>query len=101
MADVRVVRMLSPYRSRSEEHTSELQSLTNLVCHLLLEKKKGGSDQAVLESICGSQDCPLHLDPRSVYGRASRPVYMDKYFFFKIFAGPRTQLLSPSPRSSV
>src|SRR5437016_12306885 len=26
--------------SRSEEHTSELQSLTNLVCRLLLEKKK-------------------------------------------------------------
>src|SRR5262249_38463873 len=25
----------------SEEHTSELQSLTNLVCRLLLEKKKG------------------------------------------------------------
>src|SRR5438093_6809120 len=27
-------------RLRSEEHTSELQSLTNLVCRLLLEKKK-------------------------------------------------------------
>src|SRR5438093_3344882 len=27
-------------RTRSEEHTSELQSLTNLVCRLLLEKKK-------------------------------------------------------------
>src|SRR5258706_590544 len=27
-------------RCRSEEHTSELQSLTNLVCRLLLEKKK-------------------------------------------------------------
>src|SRR5262249_62378026 len=26
-------------RARSEEHTSELQSLTNLVCRLLLEKK--------------------------------------------------------------
>src|SRR5438093_9145701 len=34
----------SPHGSRvdrrSEEHTSELQSLTNLVCRLLLEKKK-------------------------------------------------------------
>src|SRR5437016_9474053 len=34
----------SPQRQRvllrSEEHTSELQSLTNLVCRLLLEKKK-------------------------------------------------------------
>src|SRR5258706_5090379 len=37
-------------RSRSEEHTSELQSLTNLVCRLLLEKKK----QMTLR-ICGSR----------------------------------------------
>src|SRR5438046_4674534 len=28
------------FLDRSEEHTSELQSLTNLVCRLLLEKKK-------------------------------------------------------------
>src|SRR5436853_4481561 len=33
--DVRVV-----LRGRSEEHTSELQSLRHLVCRLLLEKKK-------------------------------------------------------------
>src|SRR5258706_10073562 len=31
-------------RVRSEEHTSELQSLTNLVCRLLLEKKKKQDD---------------------------------------------------------
>src|SRR5437016_11922687 len=30
--------------ARSEEHTSELQSLTNLVCRLLLEKKKKKHD---------------------------------------------------------
>src|SRR5437773_7505416 len=29
-----------PYRDRSEEHTSELQSHHDLVCRLLLEKKK-------------------------------------------------------------
>src|SRR5260370_32556321 len=29
-----------PLRPRSEEHTSELQSHLNLVCRLLLEKKK-------------------------------------------------------------
>src|SRR2546430_13274279 len=29
-----------PPRPRSEEHTSELQSQSNLVCRLLLEKKK-------------------------------------------------------------
>src|SRR2546427_7715821 len=30
----------SPRPERSEEHTSELQSQSNLVCRLLLEKKK-------------------------------------------------------------
>src|SRR5438093_9017459 len=34
------MRWLTSLASRSEEHTSELQSLTNLVCRLLLEKKK-------------------------------------------------------------
>src|SRR5438093_2655928 len=37
LAKPRVVLMILV---RSEEHTSELQSLTNLVCRLLLEKKK-------------------------------------------------------------
>src|SRR5688572_30940712 len=32
-------------RSRSEEHTSELQSQSNLVCRLLLEKKKKNQKQ--------------------------------------------------------
>src|SRR2546430_8342837 len=31
---------VSLYSRRSEEHTSELQSQSNLVCRLLLEKKK-------------------------------------------------------------
>src|SRR5256886_4350556 len=31
---------LAPDEERSEEHTSELQSQSNLVCRLLLEKKK-------------------------------------------------------------
>src|SRR5262249_56814553 len=35
----RAVRPYAPGVSRSEEHTSELQSLTNVVCRLLLEKK--------------------------------------------------------------
>src|SRR5258706_8541710 len=41
-------RMGSP-SSRSEEHTSELQSLTNLVCRLLLEKKKKISKKCIGE----------------------------------------------------
>src|SRR5438132_10517497 len=37
----------SRYRPmRSEEHTSELQSHSDLVCRLLLEKKKGGTVEA-------------------------------------------------------
>src|SRR5437016_12101955 len=37
-----VIRSMSFVAERSEEHTSELQSLTNLVCRLLLEKKNNG-----------------------------------------------------------
>src|SRR2546430_8566196 len=37
---IMVLRSSSVSRSRSEEHTSELQSQSNLVCRLLLEKKK-------------------------------------------------------------
>src|SRR2546430_12372567 len=36
-----VLEARAPARERSEEHTSELQSQSNLVCRLLLEKKKG------------------------------------------------------------
>src|SRR2546425_9491063 len=35
-----VMQKESPRKMRSEEHTSELQSLAYLVCRLLLEKKK-------------------------------------------------------------
>src|SRR2546430_10902498 len=38
-------------RSRSEEHTSELQSQSNLVCRLLLEKKK---KQTLVDTCAGS-----------------------------------------------
>src|SRR2546430_12198235 len=39
--------------SRSEEHTSELQSQSNLVCRLLLEKKKNTKSQhKALDSPC-------------------------------------------------
>src|SRR5438046_9744174 len=39
----RVITGLDAFGMRSEEHTSELQSLTNLVCRLLLEKKKNNT----------------------------------------------------------
>src|SRR2546427_9397460 len=37
--------------TRSEEHTSELQSQSNLVCRLLLEKKKAGNVAQVLRTV--------------------------------------------------
>src|SRR2546430_11398816 len=37
---------------RSEEHTSELQSQSNLVCRLLLEKKN-----STIRRLCRSQTC--------------------------------------------
>src|SRR2546430_3650295 len=37
-----------PPLNRSEEHTSELQSQSNLVCRLLLEKKKQTNNYAVV-----------------------------------------------------
>src|SRR2546430_9703208 len=36
--------------SRSEEHTSELQSQSNLVCRLLLEKKKKKNESTLVET---------------------------------------------------
>src|SRR5438034_7126187 len=39
-AGVQVVDRVESYELRSEEHTSELQSHSDLVCRLLLEKKK-------------------------------------------------------------
>src|ERR1039457_7635862 len=40
--------------SRSEEHTSELQSPCNLVCRLLLEKKK--NDVATTLAVAGARE---------------------------------------------
>src|SRR5690242_21533967 len=43
---------------RSEEHTSELQSHVNLVCRLLLEKKKNKLSQNTGLN-CSSEECHL------------------------------------------
>src|SRR2546425_5136432 len=43
------------FQKRSEEHTSELQSLAYLVCRLLLEKKK--------RRPCRVTPCPLRTSP--------------------------------------
>src|SRR2546430_12743790 len=50
--------------SRSEEHTSELQSQSNLVCRLLLEKKKMRPQQQSPVASLSS-----HLTPRVIDAR--------------------------------
>src|SRR2546425_6099418 len=49
-ADIRPVQRaaLETHLPRSEEHTSELQSLAYLVCRLLLEKKKNKDNNAAV-----------------------------------------------------
>src|SRR2546427_7135577 len=53
-------------RARSEEHTSELQSQSNLVCRLLLEKKK--TAQALDQRLLALR----LLHPLSLTGRPER-----------------------------
>src|SRR2546427_6082586 len=50
-ADARLERMAHG-TVRSEEHTSELQSQSNLVCRLLLEKKKKNKKNKALRHVC-------------------------------------------------
>src|SRR5256885_6136263 len=56
--------------ARSEEHTSELQSPCNLVCRLLLEKKKTITSSATGHNDCAEArvDClSHHLSVATVY----------------------------------
>src|SRR5256885_6728800 len=46
-------KLLGAPTSRSEEHTSELQSPCNLVCRLLLEKKKNHSLEKLIIDLFG------------------------------------------------
>src|SRR2546427_8064023 len=50
--------LLGVERGRSEEHTSELQSQSNLVCRLLLEKKKTKMTQPFAPSRHSSRTPP-------------------------------------------
>src|SRR2546430_7156808 len=59
----------SLYRSRehrSEEHTSELQSQSNLVCRLLLEKKKKTLPQQADDHAKDHDSCALHYTDQTV-----------------------------------
>src|SRR3982750_4882035 len=56
---------------RSEEHTSELQSRSDLVCRLLLEKKIHGLANAVAEPLVAGSDARTSPVERAV-GRRRR-----------------------------
>src|SRR5947199_3985783 len=67
-------------RSRSEEHTSELQSLRHLVCRLLLEKKKTILIKDVSEYI-------LHFLPNPAYFAHTSSILRTIYTHARNFAG--------------
>src|SRR5256886_8608226 len=60
-------RRLLAHAHRSEEHTSELQSQSNLVCRLLLEKKK--NTESSIHAAIPSSAPPF----ASTFSRRSRP----------------------------
>src|ERR1035438_9494955 len=90
-------------RSRSEEHTSELQSLRHLVCRLLLEKKKkkqllrlqrttrlqATTTPTALASLCYALYCVLATHTRRV------AVVLLVVFLFFFFNDPATPEIYP------
>src|SRR5437588_8640902 len=61
------------FQTRSEEHTSELQSHSDLVCRLLLEKKKQRRMQD--ESNNDKQYVPIKGQADASYRRIKKPRY--------------------------
>src|ERR1019366_3712376 len=88
---------------RSEEHTSELQSLTNLVCRLLLEKFIDYQDWRPWRfpfRFCTAGQ--VHRNRRSAgirstEGGAAGPVGRDIVLFFLMIGRPRGSPLFPYP----
>src|ERR1022692_3421742 len=69
--------------SRSEEHTSELQSPCNLVCRLLLEKKNGlRSSRVSRRRACPGAGRSEFADARPRSGAEILPVTALLFFFF-------------------
>src|SRR2546430_4113672 len=62
--DARIQRVLD---HRSEEHTSELQSQSNIVCRLLLEKKKPNHIQLKLSTHHVAHSAPARPPPSTSY----------------------------------
>src|SRR5215204_7336616 len=66
---------------RSEEHTSELQSHSDLVCRLLLEKKKYLNGATVYSKPLGRSGSTRGVSP-GMRGAVSRVILGLKIFFF-------------------
>src|SRR5258706_5054430 len=75
-------------KNRSEEHTSELQSLTNLVCRLLLEKKKKKKNNR-------GEVAPNLLDMLSYVGRV---VYLQNYVELRTKSSLMTEIRATGDR---
>src|SRR5256886_10248912 len=70
-----------PCRTRSEEHTSELQSQSNLVCRLLLEKKKKTTSSQTMNYKSSSSQTTRHRQRESIYNiTPTRPTTYDTPF---------------------
>src|SRR5271167_4816712 len=74
---------------RSEEHTSELQSRFDLVCRLLLEKKKKPSSLRQLGMRAGGV---ARYDRNVAARRQERDARLDLVFFLMIRRPPRSTL---------
>src|SRR2546430_2856160 len=59
------------FHRRSEEHTSELQSQSNLVCRLLLEKKKTNTLHRILSTHTFASGCRVQRSTPSPSSRRS------------------------------
>src|SRR5579883_2163096 len=78
-------------KGRSEEHTSELQSRENLVCRLLLEKKKIHSPRDAYRAQCYNRRVRSgsERDSEAKFGRAAHKQF---FFFLMIRRPPRSTL---------
>src|SRR5258706_3381516 len=65
---------------RSEEHTSELQSLTNLVCRLLLEKKNHTATSVQMQTVHVLKDITDRRDAEQRYHELSDNIQEGIFF---------------------
>src|ERR1019366_1219558 len=70
---------------RSEEHTSELQSLTNLVCRLLLVKTEAENMRT------------FEVISRALRSACPHLLQISNFFFLKIRRPPKSSLFPPGP----